>query len=234
VALLDCLLRSTVMQAEDVLAIPPLLLHACYAVLQPDLAGNTAAAAALACALTSLVKRAVQLMAEAAAATTQDSATAAACFPAAVSDLVDEHLQAVASSIAKSAGNSVEGSCSSSSQASASAALLAVVLARSLVQLADALEAAGPQLYYDCVMHKPEYKVMWSRDRCSGSTCIVIEIEPEGGEEQHTVELQWQYWQLSLLEAFQPLLSSLRKLGMAPAAAAAAVQAAPPPQADVA
>ncbi|KAF6260223.1 hypothetical protein COO60DRAFT_1685666, partial [Scenedesmus sp. NREL 46B-D3] len=49
-----------------------------------------------------------------------------------------------------------------SSQASASAALLAVVLSRSIVQLADAMDTAGPQLLFDFLAAKPCYRVMWT------------------------------------------------------------------------
>jgi hypothetical protein len=209
--------------------VPPLLLHASDAVLHSELAGNTAVAAALASALSSLIKRTVQLVrasavlrkSEAAAATVQGHAAAAAAyFPAAVRSVVGD-MQHLAGSL----GQAIEGksNASLSSQAAASAALLAVVLARGLVQVADAMETAGPQQYHKCVVSKPAYSKMWQS--YDAATCQTVYfsrmIEPAGGEEHQSIEVQWQYWQASVLEATQPLLAGLRKLGMAPAAAAA-------------
>jgi hypothetical protein len=132
--------------------VPILLQNAFDAVLHSKLASDTTAAAALASAVSSLTKRTVQLIKAAAALQAQSSQAAlrmvaAACFPAAVSVLVGHYMlelnilifQAIPAESRATAkhGNGV-------SQASASAALLVVVLARSLVQLADAMEAAGP------------------------------------------------------------------------------------------
>jgi hypothetical protein len=72
--------------------------------------------------------------------------TAAACFPAVVPLLLQlllpsAFLAAEAASLLSCDPASID---SSSSQAKASAAMLAVVLARGLVKLADAMDAAGP------------------------------------------------------------------------------------------
>jgi hypothetical protein len=109
-----------------------------------------------------------------------------------------------------------------SSQAAASAALLAGVLARSLVQLADAMEAAGPQLYHKCLMERPNYMLMWQFSQENNASVLNRVLGPRGEKEQHTVELQWQCWQQAVLQALQPLLAAMRSLGMAPAATAAA------------
>jgi hypothetical protein len=83
--------------------------------------------------------------------------TAAACFPAVVPLLLQ--LLAPSASLAAAAAllhrcDPASADSSSGSQAKASAALLAVVLARGLVQLADAMEAAGPQLLFASLMTK--------------------------------------------------------------------------------
>jgi hypothetical protein len=240
---IDCYLRSLTLQAIDMLAIPPLLAHAFYAVLQSELADNTAALAGLASALTSLVKRAVQytkaatandLQAQkgAAAAEVPDrQEVAAACFPVAVPVLVGDHLRYRAKTLAWPRPEASPGpfnslgagssSSSSSSQAAASTAFLATLLVRHLLQLADAMEAAGPQLCYKCLMNRPSYMLMWQFQREGGSAIVCRRLGPRGGEEQHTVEVQWQYWQQAVLQAQQPLFACMRSLGMAPAPAAA-------------
>jgi hypothetical protein len=209
-------------------------------VLHFELAGNTAAVPCLASAYTSLVKRAVQVvkaaggwhaqLAAAAATTHERVQVAAAYFLAAVPVLVGEQLRGVASLLSQWA---TTGRCRMSRQAAASTALLAVLLARSLVQLADAKQAAGPQLYFNCVMSGPIYKLMWESERENLSTLKVRVLGPKGGEEQHSVELQWQYWQQAVLQALQPLLAGIRSLGVTPAAAGVEDAAAAQQQADV-
>jgi hypothetical protein len=117
-------------------------------------------------------------------------------------------------------------SSSSSSQAKASAAMLAVVLARSLVQLADAMEAAGPQLLFASLMAKPRYR------GCSAACEKGLnreywskQVEPFGSSEQHSVEGQWQYWQGSVVTAFSSVAAAFGCLGAAPAAANTAAPA---------
>jgi hypothetical protein len=111
-------------------------------------------------------------------------------------------------------------STSSSSQAKASTAMLAVVLARGLVQLADAMEAAGPQLLLASLTAKPLFR------GCSAACENGLsreywcqQIEPFGSSEQHTVEGQWQYWQGSVVAAFSSVAAAFNCLGAAPAAA---------------
>jgi hypothetical protein len=127
---------------------------------------NTAAVAGLASALTSLVKRMVQFIRAAANMQHQPTADAAAAyFPAAAPTILDQlfvqpYQDYTSQTVAASSSSSC--SCSCSRQVHASAALLAVVLARSLVQLADAMEAAGPQLMFDSLVAAPAFKVQWA------------------------------------------------------------------------
>jgi uncharacterized membrane protein YgcG len=240
-ALIDCYVRSPALKAADMLAVPPLLLHAFDAVLQSELTIDTAATAGLASALTSLAKRAVQLTkaavalqaqrleSEAAAATWQDrKVAAAACFPAAVALLVREFLEGLGRSLVAALRTPLNGASSGSmsSQAAASIALLAVVLARSLVQLADAMQAAGPQLLFDSLRCAPRYMVMWHALSNGSPSVVESQLQLGGDVARHTAEGQWQYWQLHFLQAVQPLLGCLRSLAMIPAAAAAAAAAA--------
>ena len=84
-------------------------------------------------------------------------ATAAVYFPGALNIIANVLKDIVANGLYQASRNasgagaaSAGSSSSSSSQAAASIALLSVVAARSLVQLADAAEAVGPQLMFRC------------------------------------------------------------------------------------
>jgi hypothetical protein len=179
-ALIDCCLRMPVLPADSMLVPGRLLLHASPALLGSHAAlANTAAVAGLASAVTSLTKRAVQciraaadLQAQpAAAAATSKADTAAAYFLAAVPCIAIDALARPAcvlagafgsiETAAAGVGNAVGSSSSSSSQAAASAALLAVVFARSFVQLADAMEAAGPDVNLKSVLGRPVFEMRW-------------------------------------------------------------------------
>jgi hypothetical protein len=96
-----------------------------------------------------------------------------------------------------------------SSQAAASIALLAVVLARGLVQLADAMEAAGPQLLFEARRARPSFQLTWAP---GGQHHMVelVNIPPYGDPAQNTENLQRQFWQLTVLQTVQPLLFGLR------------------------
>jgi hypothetical protein len=113
------------------------------------------------------------------------------------------------------APNSSNHSSSSSrtSQAAAGAVLLAVVLARSLVQLADAVEAAGPQLLFDCQTRQPAFHLKWSP---AGHVhrLQMGAVLPLGSAPQQTVRSQWQFWQLGVVQALQPLMAAVATLGM--------------------
>uniref|UniRef100_A0A383VUQ7 Uncharacterized protein n=1 Tax=Tetradesmus obliquus TaxID=3088 RepID=A0A383VUQ7_TETOB len=184
-ALIDCCMRSNQLAAHDMFAAAQLLAPALTAVLScQTLLANTAAVAGLASALTSLAKRAVQFT-RAAARMQQEqqaaarpeatsaaaaAAAAAAYFPAAVPKIVDvlfklPDMRNTAALVGSSSSSSNTSSSSSSSrnQVCASAVLLAVVLARSIVQLADAMEAAGPQLLFDSLAARPAFNVQWAR-----------------------------------------------------------------------
>jgi hypothetical protein len=105
-----------------------------------------------------------------------------------------------------------------------------VVVARSLVELADAMEAAGPQLLHDSLMARPRYKaLMKAGDRYAFTR---EEVPPYVGD-QHATALQWQSWQLQMLDTALVVFRDLNKLGVAAAtaagpSAAAAVAAAVP------
>jgi hypothetical protein len=213
---------------------------------------NAAAVAGLASALTSWVKRTVQFIQAAGAGAQQQQQQASAfslrvmsasCFPAVVPELVEVLLQptasaatdciirtqmaaAAASSLNDATHNSNNSSSidSSSIQAKASISLLVVVLARSLVQLADAMEAAGPEKLFKSLCKQPYFGVAWQQlspgqGPANQTQCFPLAgklMQLAGEPHQHTVELQWQRWQLMLLESFQELQHCLCTLDLAP------------------
>jgi hypothetical protein len=222
----------------------PLLLHAIPAAMRKSQAAldNTAAVAALASALASLAKRVVQritaaadLQSQPAAAATGEDDTAAAYFPAAAPHVVAGCIGRPACLLADwfeifkpaaaGAGNAV--SSSSSSQAAASAALLAVVFARSLVQVADAMEAAGPEVYLKSVLGRPVFRLRWLNEPAfAGGMFSTRQITPCFGEEQHIAEVQWRVWERVVLQAMQGLWGAFKSVGIAPSAAAVGESAA--------
>jgi hypothetical protein len=224
-------------------AASPMLALAVRAVLGSAAQSDMTMVSGLASALASHVKRAVQLIG---AAATLDAgplaaANAGACFPAAIQHIARSSVAQAAQIIheafaddsvaTSSAGvsSSSSSSCCSSSQAAASAALLVVVLARNLLQLADAMEAAGPQVYLRSLLGRPAFNIRWLRRlraERSGPVYAVKRCGPCGSEQQHTAEVQWQAWQLCVLEVMQPLLAAMRSLGMAPSPVVAAGSAA--------
>jgi hypothetical protein len=238
------------MHAADMVAVGQMMQHAIAAVLDSDAhMGNTVAVAGLASAITSLAKRTVQFVRDACSMQQQQqqlpaepSQLAAECFPAAVLVLVQSTLGEFARGVLRAAirstkpaihGSSKHSSSSSSSstnQAAASAALLAVLLARSLVQLTDAMEAAGHQLLVDCQRSLPAFNLMW----LPGGQVYGRELAATGSALQQNVLSQWQYWQLAVLQALHPLVSAMAILGMSQQAgdaedrAAAAAAAAGP------
>jgi hypothetical protein len=130
---------------------------------------------------------------------------------------------------AADAGDAVGSSSSRSSQAAASAALLAVVFARSLVQLADAMEAAGPEVYLKSLLSRPVFKMRWLNEPATaGALYSTAQMLPCGREDHHNAEVQWQAWQLRILQAMQHLWAVLKSVGIAPAAAAAGEPSAAP------
>jgi hypothetical protein len=224
-----------------------MILQAIPALLDSDaVLGNTEAAAGLASAITSLVKRAVQYVREACSMQQQwqqlaaeQSQLAAVCYPAAIWALVRDTLGPISTGVCLAALRISQtamhnsSSSSSTSQAAASAALLAVLLARSLVQLADAMVAAGPQMLFDCQRPKPAFHLKW----LSGGQVTQLALGaalPPGNEAQQTVELQWLFWQLGVLSALQQLIAAMAMLGISKQAgdaedtAAAGVAAAGP------
>jgi hypothetical protein len=239
-ALIEVYLRSPIMHAADIVAATGFFQYAAAAVLDSDVVlGNTVAAASLASVVNTLVKRAVQYVGAASSMqqqqhelVTEDVYIAAACYPAVVYELVRYSLESCCSGVWEAAkriwkrNNPI--SSISSSQAAASAALLAVVLARSLVQLADAMEAAGPQLLFDLKRAQPRYTFMWAP---GGQVQGVLSCHmmPAGSADQQDAKSLWQLWQLYVLQAMQPLRYAMHVFGMVelagdaetPAAAAA-------------
>jgi hypothetical protein len=118
-------------------------------------------------------------------------------------------------------------SSSSSSQAAASAALLAVVFARSLVQLVDAMEAAGPDVYFNSLLGRPVFRMRWlNNPAIIGQVFCTQQLVPYGEEDQHNAEVQWQVWQLRVLQAMQYLWAAFKSVGVAPFTKVAAQPAA--------
>jgi hypothetical protein len=235
-ALIDCCLRMPSMPPHLMLVPGPLLLHAFTAAVRGSQAtlGNTAAIASLASALTSLVKRVVQLIRAAAdlqsqpvAAAVGDADAVAAYFPAAApniaSDCVDRAARLLtgwSGGLESGEGGAGNAAGSSSGQAAASAALLAVVLARSLVQLADAMEAAGPEVFFTPLLGEPGFPMRWLNEpEGAGDAFTVRTLLPWGGEDPHNAVVQWQVWQLAVLQVMQRLWAAFKSVGIAPLAA---------------
>jgi hypothetical protein len=175
-ALIDCCLRIPGMSHFSMLLPGRLLLYASPAMLLGSQAAldHPAAVAGLASALTSLSKLVVQRISKAADLQSQPAAAAtdatAAYFPAAAPNIAIDCVgdpartligwfEGLDSAAAGNVGGS--SSSSSSSQAAASAALLAVVFARSFVQLADVMNAAGPRVFLRSVLGRPVFAMRW-------------------------------------------------------------------------
>jgi hypothetical protein len=224
-ALVDCFLRSPVLDAFYMLSAADVFAHPLAAVLsRKELLSSSVAVASAASALTSLVKRTVQCVI-AATRMQQDAPqavdvlriehVAAACYPATLFPLLRSILCPSALRLQKAAiAISQTSSSRGSNQAAASAACLATLLVRSLLQLADAMEAAGPQLLFRALAAKPCYPMTWAPGGVEHSIELVDAV-PCGNAAQHTEDLQWQFWQLAVLPTFQPLLFGLRVLGVA-------------------
>jgi hypothetical protein len=217
-------MRSQQLQARDMLAATELLVHAVHAVLGSLAAlSNAAAVAGLASALTSLVKRAVQFNRTAANMQEQPEAehTAAAYFPRAVAQIVvllltessvDYRLFAAA----------ITSNGSSSIQMRASAALLAVVLLRSLVQLAEAMEAAGPRLMCESLTAGPLFIVRWAPSLDGHTVTRRLGGSSIGQDSRNAEGQKWLEWQRIVVAAAHGVWDIFTLLGLAPTAAAAA------------
>jgi hypothetical protein len=238
-ALSDCYLRSPVLQAADMVVAVEALAHAAVAVVGSQ-AGplgavdNTAAVAGLASAVASFAKRAAQLTRAAIALQGQSAnsleAAAAVYFPGALVYITDALQDSLAGGlfsslqhnlvavVTGSSSHSSHSSTTSSSQAGASVAILAVVLARSLVQLADAMEAVGPQLLFRCLMAAPGFKIKRPAD-LEDSAVIVQQIEPWGNCTMHTVLGQWHLWQTHMLQTMLQVVLAFKAADAEPSAA---------------
>jgi hypothetical protein len=227
---IESCLRCPLLTAVDMVAASGHLACVVTAVAgSPAALSNTAAVAGLASALTSLVKRAVQFTKAAVLSKGQqleqddEISIAAAKFPAALPHIVEDVLQRLAVGLTTAVSSS--SSSSDKRQVAASAALLAVVVARSIVQLADAMDAAGPQLLLDSLTAAPAFAMGWA-SAYGGLICTQMQFV--GAEHPTCVQAQ-QHWQMKVFDTITSLCSSLRAVGLlqqqqplATAAAAAA------------
>jgi hypothetical protein len=220
-ALIDSCVRSAGLRPNDLLAAAQVIAPAVAALMDSQaLLSNTAAVAGLASCLTSLVKRAVQSIRAAASMRGQPVAIsardgAAAYFPAVA------HLLVQALCIYPVSGCTVLAATSSSSSSSysqmhVSAALLGVVLARSLVQLADAIEAAGPQLLHDSLVAAPSFEICWAPMH---SLMVAKRLSPlmDGEQVKDMPEHLRLAWQQPVVKAAQCIWDVITQLGLAAA-----------------
>jgi hypothetical protein len=222
-ALIDCQMRIPMLPADSMLVPASMLTHAVQSLLgSAEALSNTATTACVVSALTSLVKRAVGLI-RASAALPADAAAAAdpaACFSAAAQVIARDCVQLPAAWMSLAPASdifAVHGSRSAgNSQAAASAALLAVVLARNVVQLADAMEAAGPAV---CARGSP--KMRWVRHHNLGDAMYLSHsVSRYNMGLPHSVQTHWQAWQVYVPRLMRRLLAAFRCAGIAPPEAA--------------
>jgi hypothetical protein len=91
--------------------------------------------------------------------------------------------------------------------------LLAVVIARSLVQLADAMEAAGPEVYLKSLLGRQNFRMHWFNDlTTAGDTFSAQRVAPNGIEDEHNAEVLWQVWQQAVLVAMQQLWAAFKSI----------------------
>jgi hypothetical protein len=175
--------------------------------------------AGLASALSSLVKRAVQFIRAAASMKGQPAGdnVASSYFPAIVYLIVNALLIKPGVSGAALAATS----SSSRHQVHASAALLVVLFARSLVQLADAMEAAGPKLLFDSFIAEPDFCVRWQPTSGVDYALWLRLASPLDEQHNGNVEMLWQHsWQQYVVHATLRLWETITRMGLSAAAAA--------------
>uniref|UniRef100_A0A383WD05 MYND-type domain-containing protein n=1 Tax=Tetradesmus obliquus TaxID=3088 RepID=A0A383WD05_TETOB len=122
------------------------------------------------------------------------------------------------SSSSSSSASSFAGN-GSSSQAAASAVLLLVVLARSVVQLADAVEAAGFPLLQKSWLARPAYNMAWTP--CDGMS-VHFEGIPSFLADLAPSDFSQTMWQRGVMLTMWGLWQSMRLLGLTGADAQAA------------
>jgi hypothetical protein len=229
-AFIDCYMRSPALEASYMLAAVGVLAHAALAVLgcagRPlgALDDTAAAAASLASALTSFVKRAVQytqaavmLQGQTAAVPAQGgSQQAAVHFPAALF-VITQVMQGIFASSLLTA--SQDGAASS--EAAGGVMLLSVVAARSLVQLADAMQGAGPQLLCRSLTACPKYISSWDAERGDGAV-LLQQVGPGSGN----ARMRWHTWQRHMLQAMLQAVRAFTRTGAPAGHAGAAATAA--------
>jgi hypothetical protein len=164
-------------------------------------------------------------VAAAAAAGTENAA--AMCFPAAVAWITGVLRESLANGLSKASLRcSATGTAGSrrrrSSQVKASAALLSVVATRSLVQLAAAMDAAGLQLLFKCMLAEPNYKAKLVQPVQGDIVISMSSLCLSDKRVVQTAAAQWHSWQTSMLQAMLRVLGALAVLNAEPPAGAAA------------
>jgi hypothetical protein len=77
------------------------------------------------------------------------------------------------------------------------------------------------------LMARPSFRLRWlSEPAAAGTRFCSHQMQPVGYMQQHNAEVQWQVWQLRVLQAMQYLWALFKSVGIAPSAAAAGAPAA--------
>jgi hypothetical protein len=144
---------------------------------------------------------------------------------------MNEVLQKLVQGLGAVFNSSSSGSSSSSSssgsnqlQARASAALLAVVAARSIVQLADAMEAVGPQLLLASQNAVPAFRIGWASAYTNAMICNQMQSVSAGDATCMQVQRHWRLRVFEVVTFLREALSELGLLQQQPHAAAAAAR----------
>jgi hypothetical protein len=78
-------------------------------------------------------------------------------------------------------------------------------------------------VYLRSLLGRPAFRMRWLNEPATADGAFYTEfIQPKGREDQHNAEVQWQVWQLAVLQAMQDLWAAFKSVGIAPSAAAAA------------
>uniref|UniRef100_A0A383WQ00 phytol kinase n=1 Tax=Tetradesmus obliquus TaxID=3088 RepID=A0A383WQ00_TETOB len=99
--------------------------------------------------------------------------------------------------------------------------------------MADAMQAAGPQLLHSSIVARPEFNSEWVADQSTCAVQVVI-LEPSSSRVMPGAADHWHVWQTSMLQAMLQVVLAFIKTGpgpQAPGSAAAAAPTAEPPAA---
>jgi hypothetical protein len=118
------------------------------------------------------------------------------------------------------AGSAATSASSSSTQGRVSSTLLAVVIIRSAIQIADAMQAAGPELLFGAQKVRPacfgaQNTALNEFDSyiAAAVTHIAAPVAAPGlRQQQPSVLQQWQLWQQMVLRSLQGALGALKVL----------------------